>query len=296
MRKPSGFEGELIIDIPKAAQTKCVELPLVNHLFVTRMGFYPKALHHYYQRPRGISQVILIYCVGGKGWIQLAKKKVYIQAGEIFVIPKEIPHSYRADDQNPWTIYWFHLAGTDCSDATQVIMGYQKEPHHAVQVGFSNERNALFKQIASTFLKGYSASNLLFANLSLTYYLATFVSPEHFQNGSTIPTSLSASDLAIEFMQQNLSKSLTLEQIAQSANLSVSFFSRKFKQETGYPPIEYFNQLRLQKACQLLHFSQLRVNEIAVQIGIEDPFYFSRLFKQQMGVSPAKYRKNEEAV
>ena len=93
-------------------------------------------------------------------------------------------------------------------------------------------------------------------------------------------------------MQQNLSNTLTLNDIAQSACLSVSFFSRKFKQDTGYAPIEYFNYLRIQKSCQLLHFSKLRINEVALQIGIDDPFYFSRLFKQQMGISPVNYRKN----
>ncbi|MEZ0484381.1 helix-turn-helix transcriptional regulator [Fibrella aquatica] len=81
--------------------------------------------------------------------------------------------------------------------------------------------------------------------------------------------------------------------LAQAAHLSTSFFCRKFKQDTGYAPIEYFNHLRIQKACQLLHFSNLRINEVASQIGIDDPFYFSRLFKKQMGISPNEYRKEE---
>lgn len=85
MRKSEGFEGELIIEIPKIAIAKCEELPLVNSLYIARMGFYPKALHHYYQRPTGISQVILIYCTDGKGWIQFNKERVSIQAGEILL-------------------------------------------------------------------------------------------------------------------------------------------------------------------------------------------------------------------
>ena len=94
-------------------------------------------------------------------------------------------------------------------------------------------------------------------------------------------------------MQNNLARPATLDNIAQSVHLSASFFSRKFKQDTGYAPIEYYNHLRIQKACQLLHFSDLRINEVASQIGIDDPFYFSRLFKKQMGVSPVAYRKSE---
>ncbi|MDR6562292.1 MULTISPECIES: AraC family transcriptional regulator [unclassified Arcicella] len=290
MQKSSGFEGELIIEIPKMVVNTIKALPLIQYLYITRMGFYPKALHHYYQRPQGISETILIYCTHGKGWIKIQNDIVGVSAGEIFVIPKNIPHSYGADAQNPWTIYWFHLEGNNTNDATKAIMNNVSQ---SVQVGFSDERNELFKQIANTLLKGYSTTNLLFANLTLPYYLSTFISPEFFQKINDKNQPASSTDKAIKFMQENLSNTLTLDDIAQSAHLSISFFSRKFKEDTGYAPIEYFNHLRVQKACQLLHFSTLRINEVASEIGIDDPFYFSRLFKQQMGVSPVQYRKGE---
>lgn len=291
MQKSRGFEGELIIEIPKVAVTNCEELPLINSLFIFRMGLYPKALYHYCQRPKGISQVILIYCTNGKGWLEINEQKVNIQAGEVFVIPAGTPHSYGAEEENPWTIYWFHFVGQDADQVVSAIMD-KNAIIKPVQVGFSDERNALFKQISLTFLKGYSATNLLQANLSLPYYLSSFIQPENFLSESNINNSMNISDRAIAFMQKNLSNTITLENIAQTVHLSVSFFSRKFKQETGYAPIEYFNHLRIQKACQLLHFSQLRINEVASKIGIEDPFYFSRLFKQQMGISPVDYRKS----
>jgi len=289
IQKSRGFEGELIIEIPKVAIAQSQQLPLVHSLFISRMGFYPKALHHYYQRPTGISQVILLYCTHGRGWIQYNKSRIMLEAGEIHLIAAGTPHAYGADAENPWTIYWFHLLGSQCNETLIAIRGDKQK----IRVGFSEERNGIFKQISATFLKGYSASNLLFANLLLSYYLATFVAPEQFQPTTMPPQVLGATDKAILFMQQNLSRTLTLDHIAQSAHLSISFFSRKFKQDTGYAPIEYFNHLRIQKACQLLHFSQLRINEVASQIGIDDPFYFSRLFKQQMGISPVAYRKSE---
>jgi AraC-like DNA-binding protein len=165
----------------------------------------------------------------------------------------------------------------------------------AVRVPYSAERIALFDRIFDTFLKGYSHSNLLFANLAVPFYLASFILPGSFQKEliASAGTAANPTNKAILFMQDNLSTPATLDNIAQSVHLSTSFFSRKFKQDTGYAPIEYYNHLRIQKACQLLHFSDLRINEVASQIGIDDPFYFSRLFKKQMGVSPMEYRKSE---
>ncbi|CAN5512813.1 AraC family transcriptional regulator [soil metagenome] len=294
VQKSRGFQGELIIEVPKVAIAQSQKLPLINTLFIARMGFYPKAMHHYYQRPTGISQVILLYCTDGKGWLQFKKNKVMLEAGQVYVIPTGIPHIYGADPENPWTIYWFHFLGSRCNETVNAIMGAGKvKTVKGVQVGFSEKRDAVFKQIAAVFLKGYSAANLLFANLLLQYYLASIVVPEQFLQQSLPEQTPNASDKAILFMQQNLSRQISLDNIAQAAHLSVSFFSRKFKQDTGYAPIEYFNYLRIQQACQLLHFSKLRINEVASKIGIDDPFYFSRLFKQQIGISPVAYRKGE---
>ncbi|WP_338869066.1 AraC family transcriptional regulator [Spirosoma sp. SC4-14] len=292
-RKSRGFAGERIIEIPKETVDKCLSMPLISSLFITRMGFYPKALHHYYQRPTGISQVILLYCTDGQGWIQLAKNRISMQAGKVVAITPDTPHSYGADTENPWTIHWFHFSGTRCRDVVSAIMDDRGNSPQAIRVPYSEERIALFDRMFDTFLKGYSTSNLLFANLTIPFFLASFILPENFQkeivgSGTATPT-----NRAILYMQNNLSTSLILDNIAQAANLSTSFFSRKFRQDTGYAPIEYFNHLRIQKACQLLHFSDLRINEVASQLGIDDPFYFSRLFKKQMGVSPAEYRKSE---
>ena len=74
------------------------------------------------------------------------------------------------------------------------------------------------------------------------------------------------------------------------ANLSPSHIATTFKKKTGFSLIEYFNQLKTQKACQYLLFTDLRVNEIANKLGIEDPYYFSRMFTKILGVSPVRYR------
>ncbi|PGH40196.1 MAG: AraC family transcriptional regulator, partial [Candidatus Nephrothrix sp. EaCA] len=63
------------------------------------------------------------------------------------------------------------------------------------------------------------------------------------------------------------------------------------RKKTGYSPMVFFNRLKVQRACQYLKSSTLRINEIAYKIGIQDPFYFSRMFAKTIGISPAEYRK-----
>lgn len=292
-RKSQGFAGERIIEIPGQTEKKCWQLPVINGLFMTKIGFYPKAQYHYYQRPTGFSQAILLYCTDGQGWIQLPQGRVQLRAGEVFIVRAGVPHAYGADAHNSWTIHWLHLSGHQCDALAATIMAEARDPSQGLRVEFAAERIALFDQIYETLLKGYSPANLLFANLSLAYFLASFVQPDTFRPLREPLGPVSAANKAIEFMQANLSRSLTVASIARAAHLSVAFFSRKFKQDTGYAPIEYFNHLRIQRACQLLHFSQLRINEVAAALGIDDPLYFSRLFKKQMGVSPVAYRRGE---
>ena len=55
--------------------------------------------------------------------------------------------------------------------------------------------------------------------------------------------------------------------------------------------MSYFNQLRIQKACELLDFTDMKINQVCFKIGIDDPYYFSRLFKQVMGCSPREYQQ-----
>ena len=97
------------------------------------------------------------------------------------------------------------------------------------------------------------------------------------------------------YISCNWNKKLTLEEIASSAHLSPSYSSALFKESTGTSIMDYIINLRITKACDMLKYSDRLISEIAESAGFCDIFYFSRMFKKHMGVSPAKYRSEEKS-
>ena len=88
----------------------------------------------------------------------------------------------------------------------------------------------------------------------------------------------------------------TVDDFASMMALGRTIFYRKVKGVTGYAPKEYLRVMRMKKAAELLLKTDVTVAEVAYQVGINDPFYFSKCFKAQFGVSPSTYQKNKDSV
>jgi AraC family transcriptional regulator of arabinose operon len=99
----------------------------------------------------------------------------------------------------------------------------------------------------------------------------------------------------INYMQENINTMIRLDDLSSYAKLSTSHYSAIFRAKTGYSPIEYFNQLKVQKACQYISFTSMSIKNIALSLGVEDQYYFSRMFTKLMGSSPNEYRKKVKA-
>ena len=97
-------------------------------------------------------------------------------------------------------------------------------------------------------------------------------------------------DSAILYMQEHINENISLNELSRHYHYSASRFSNLFKIKTGYAPIDYFIQMKMQKASQELDFTDKSVKDVAMSLGFDDPYYFSRRFSKIIGVSPTKYR------
>ena len=287
IKKKEGFKGQKAILIPRQVlAAKCTKDKIMSNLYVTEIGLYPKAKFHYRERLQGADQHILIYCQEGKGKVTIQKTEYKIEPGDFFVIPIKTPHSYIADEFSPWTIYWIHFKG---QTAENIVSSMEKRLGLKGFIQHNERALELFNEIYNQLERGYGTDNLIYANMCLWHFLSTFLYND--KSSAAKVTQKDATDMAIDYLRRNIDKILTLEDIAKEASLSTSHFSYLFKKKTGFSPIEYFNHLKVQKACQYLLFTPLRIKEISQELGIEDQYYFSRMFTKVMGISPNDYRE-----
>ena len=99
----------------------------------------------------------------------------------------------------------------------------------------------------------------------------------------------------ISYLNENYYKKISLDQIAGNMYLSPVYISKMFKEKTGDSPINYLIRIRLEKAKEMLEGDgNESIKQIAADVGYDDVYHFSKLFKKYYGVSPLNYRRNNQ--
>jgi AraC family transcriptional regulator, arabinose operon regulatory protein len=291
MRKREGFKGQKAIVLPHYVQKELRSGPRTKLLFVTDVGYYPSALYHFRERLSGSAQNILIYCIDGKGFIEIDGINRSVNKNQFFIIPAHIPHRYGSEESNPWTIYWVHFTGDIANrfvNASFSVADLNPEENKR-----NDRRIRLFEEIYQTLSMGFSTENIEYSSICLWYLLGSFQFISQFERIRSI-NQHDIIEKTILFMQDNINSRISLSDLAKQSGLSVSQFSLVFKKKTLRSPMDYYNNLRIQNACQMLDFTDMSIKEISSQLDFEDQFYFSRTFKKIMGYSPLEYRKRRK--
>lgn len=292
MKIMEGFTGQRSVVVPQAILDISSEDALLRALHITAMGYYPKAENHFRAREVPIEDFVLIYCVDGKGWYETDGYRQLVPSNSFFILPAGAPHRYGADSSKPWTIYWIHFRGLLAPE-------YAKLPEKVVKITPSShsrirERNDLFEEIFGSLDRGLTPDSIRYASALFHHYLATLRYLSEYRGVTGKGDQEDIVDATIHYLEENVEKGLSLQQIADYSGLSASRLSAVFKKRTGYSPLAFFNNLKMRQACRLLTDTDMKVNTICHKVGIGDPYYFSRLFSKVIGLSPREYRRRSE--
>jgi AraC-like DNA-binding protein len=283
--KEEGFKNQKSIKV----DARCIKTIQADkfhqHLYLTDIGYYPEAVNHFRIRSFGADEHILIYCSEGAGWVELAGTKYPIEKFQYCILPAHTPHSYGANMDNPWTIYWAHFQGSSASafiNKKEIVRCLSP-----ASSAMSQKVNMLYNDLYAYADESNIENNKL-AGAALWHWLMLITTPQQPNKHNKRINNMV--EKALIYMQENTHHRISLASMAKHLNCSASNFSALFKKHTAQSPIDYFNYLKIQQACQLLDFSADTIANISASLGFEDSFYFSRLFRKKIGVSPQQYR------
>ncbi|MDT0125137.1 AraC family transcriptional regulator [Paenibacillus sp. RRE4] len=293
LRKSDGFRRQKLMVLPESLLMEAVASPVTSGLYVTDIGYFHEAEHHYRDRPEGCDSHILMYCTEGSGWYELEQGKTCkVQPGNLIILPAHVPHIYGANTEEPWSIYWFHLRGEHAHAYIESLISQQitTMPPSKAQRWLE-----LFHECYGALETGYSLQTMTFASQIIGYMLGLLAYGSYASaTDNGVMTSKQAAEYSVQYMLEHLESGVTLKELAAHARLSVPHYSQVFKQVTGHSPIDYFLRLKIQHSCRYLDFTDWTIKQISSELGFSDPYYFSRLFSKMMGQSPTDYRNQSK--
>ncbi len=217
-----------------------------------------------------------------------------VTKGQIAIIPAGHNHSYNtAPDKGFSKLYCHFLADIANDNFFKAINADGKITILNISDSsvYNNIKKVFFELVEGyqNYLYNNSISTILYNKSKVTELLSLIM---NIMNPKTVSSNINKFEDSISYMKKNLSKQVTLQELADNMHFHAAYYGRIFKQYFGMSPMKYMNNLRIEKAKQLLLTTDLTLEKVCEQIGMNNTFYFSSQFKKATGMSPTAFRKN----
>ncbi len=260
---------------------------------IAPMTDYPTKGHadgYYFDVNKGrtLQEYQLLYTAEGEGVFQSAHcKPTIVRQGDLFMLFPGEWHTYRPVKEKGWKSYWIGFKGKNIDDRVKHnFLSPEKPIYH---VGFSNEIIDLYEEAYRTALEEAAYSQQTLAGI-VNHLIGVMYSLERNIMLSKNSAHVDLVNKARLRIREGLEANVTIQQIAQALGVSYSSFRKLFKEHTGFAPAMYQQNLRLQRAKELLSTTDESIKEIAYRLNFESPDYFSAKFKSQTGLTPSEFR------
>lgn len=230
---------------------------------------------------------VMIYCAGGYAEYSVNGRVSTATPHKVIIHEAQAKASYAVPTGKTWSVYRMRFSG---------IMARALVEKNASAEFFSPgdllgaEIASRLEEILASLERDAGTESQIYC-AGVLHYVITMLRRSTTMAALNAPdNSEEMVDMAIRYMKDNLAKKLSLQDFTEMTTYSKPHFMMIFKRATGHSPMSYFNMLKIMKACSLLDTTDLKINQICFAIGINDMFYFSRLFKKHMHLSPSEYR------
>ncbi|MDC7248300.1 MAG: AraC family transcriptional regulator [Sphaerochaetaceae bacterium] len=222
---------------------------------------------------------LLIYVLKGNGYVKEDDKNITISENSLTILDCNIPHEYGTNIG--WKILWIHFNGARAKDWFNLI----------------NEKKLCYKKIYNSLnvintieeiincLKFNKANIEILINKYIVSLLSEFIIENEGDNNTNPFNSI------MGYINNNLDKKITIEDLAKRACMSKYHFIRKFSKEVGYTPYEFILNSRINASKYYLTTTNKPIKEIFFLCGFKDSSAFSTAFKKVVNQSPSEFRQ-----
>ncbi|HEY3417616.1 MAG TPA: AraC family transcriptional regulator [Armatimonadota bacterium] len=234
----------------------------------------------------------LLLCMKGKGFVLIGGRSHSVTPGQLAWLNGHHPHAHWADPDDPWEVLWARI---DAHNMDRICTDLEAPQWPVFDLANPRGMAALFRNIIRLMRTRPAAMEALM-NAESAKIVAFLFESRHSQRarelggGPDLPEALRR---CIDNLSLYFYRPWTVEELAESAGMSVPHFFRCFRKATGATPINSLRRERINQAKRRLIESTDSIKEIAEQVGYSDQFYFSRDFKRYTGLAPSQFRQRE---
>ena len=251
---------------------------------------HPSGYFFTWEKGRVLQEYQINYITEGSGIFETSNGQFQVVPGSMLILRPGMWHRYKPDQNTGWNEHYIGFNGNFCT--ALFAEGFFQNGKPVLYVGFQESLLKLFFEIIQL-VKDEKTGHQQVAAANTILMLSKILSVVRNQEfaGKTIERTIRKACL---YFRENLNANVNIEQVATDLNVGYSYFRQMFRKYTGISPTQYHLSLRIQKAKDLLVSTDQSFKEIAIDLGFESYFYFSRIFKDKTGKSPMEFRKEHQ--
>lgn len=228
--------------------------------------------------------------------LHLDRESIGFREGETMIITSGVNHTFEAGTEGTTLMQLEFLPEI----FTRFDPGAKDKLTGLTSVILFSEENRLIKivnnirimQVVQGIVNELKQKGPYYHHLVVMYYAELLILIYRYMNEAYLPICTNESlKKAISFIRLNYPSDITMTRVAEQAGIGERHLRNLFTRHLNLSPLDYLNQIRINKSIELLRNSEMSIKEISFQCGFKSPQYFSRVFKQQTGITPREVTK-----